>query len=453
MSLLTSSLMSSPSPVFFNTDTMFDLMTGKYQQSDDGEWYLNGGLRAHTNLIAGPQGHYKTVTSGSLVMRAKSIYADSDLIVNDTEESSIITDKDRFLRMAGDRTVPTTPENIIYLSGAEFTMDKFYKEILLEICKKKEENKKDLQVETPFIDERTGKRLKVWTPTFVLIDSLSNLGCEAYEELIAGGMNESKAQTGYMLEGNKKTLFTKTLLTMAVRYGLVIVMTAHYDEKIQVQMYSSSLKQTMYAKQNWTLKHCGSDAKFSVSNYATVQAAFLEDQNHEAMYKRTGSSLSKECAEVKVTLERSKGNSSGVTVPFVCSQIDGLLNPLSSYHYLRENNYFGLGGNKITQKVMGLPDVSVSRNTIRDIMAKDYRVCRALQLTAQYFFIKSSWFTANMPWDFDKNPYELMDKFMSDKNKNVVSDILESRGYWTYSPVDRPYMSLFKVLELIGAKK
>ena len=99
MSLLTSSLMSSPSPVFFNTDTMFDLMTGKYQQSDDGEWYLNGGLRAHTNLIAGPQGHYKTVTSGSLVMRAKSIYADSDLIVNDTEESSIITDKDRFLRI------------------------------------------------------------------------------------------------------------------------------------------------------------------------------------------------------------------------------------------------------------------------------------------------------------------------------------------------------------------
>ena len=46
------------------------------------------------------------------------------------------------------------------------------------------EHKKKLTIETPFVDGMTGERIKVWSPMFVLIDSLSMLKADIEEEML-----------------------------------------------------------------------------------------------------------------------------------------------------------------------------------------------------------------------------------------------------------------------------
>jgi hypothetical protein len=100
-----------------------------------------------------------------------------------------------------------------------------------------------------------------------------------------------------------------------------------------------------------------------------------------------------------------------------------------------------------------MPDLTISRNTIRELGESNYQLRRALELAAQYCYIKHNWNTSEYPVRFDIEPQKLFDTLNSDKNKNVISDILNSRGYWTYTKTEHPYMDLFKVLELSGASK
>ena len=150
-----------------------------------------------------------------------------------------------------------------------------------------------------------------------------------------------------------------------------------------------------------------------------------------------------------VTLERCKTACSGTTTPFVASQTKGFLNAVTNYHYLRLNNYFGLNGNKQKQQPFLMPDTTISRNTVRQIAGSSPQVRRALELAAQYCFIKNNWNTRDLHVDFSMDPNKVFDILNSDKKKTLVQDILNTRGYWTYGKCEIPYMSLIRMLELV----
>lgn len=434
----------------FNTGTLFDLPTGKYVQGVDGEWYLTGGLPMHITVFGGRNGHFKSTITNACAQRITAIYPDSDLIVEDTEDS-LTKDKERAYAMAEELAPKINKNNVQWLKGIDYDLDSFDK-WFKDYCIKKEANAKDLMVETPFFDEKTQKPLRVMIPTTMMMDSITELVTAVEEDMVNGektqGIGDPKNNTVAMVDGNKKTLWIRTMRRRCQKYGIIFVGTGHYDKILEMDPYSPTPKETIVGKQSWKLKRCGSNLKFLASIYAITNATLLVDSNKEPLYD-DGTSASKDIFQVDVTLERCKTACSGTTTPFVASQTKGFLNAVTNYHYLRLNNYFGLNGNKQKQQPFLMPDTTISRNTVRQIAGSSPQVRRALELAAQYCFIKNNWNTRDLHVDFSMEPAKVFDILNSDKKKTLVQDILNTRGYWTYGQCDVPYMSLIRMLELV----
>ena len=455
MSLLSEmKIVSDLSSVNFNTGTLFDLATGKYLLGSDGDWYLNGGLSSHINMFVGMSSQFKSTLMNSLVMRCMGVYNDPDVetVVKDSE-MALAKDKERAMKMAEELYDDTMIKRIAWLDDVYYNLnntDTFLK----EICAKRAANKKKYTVETPFIDQYTGERMRVWKPFFVVIDSLTMLKADIEEDMLDNesgkGLGDPKLNTVHMVDGNKKSVFISAMRRRCQQYGIVLVLTGHYDTQIQMDPYSSMPKDTLFSKGNYKVKGCGSGTKFLSSIYAKCQASLLQDSNKEALYAE-GPTQARDIYEVGLLLERCKTANAGEITPFVVSQSEGLLNVVTNYHYLRLHGYFGLNGNKQKQQCALLPDLTISRNTVRDLAKSNPQLRRALELTAQLCYVRTNWNVKDLPFDMDIEPAKLFDKLMSDKNKNLVSDILNTRGYWTYEKHPQPYMSLFKVLELAKA--
>jgi hypothetical protein len=464
MSLLSSlDLQESGDLMNFNTGSLFDLPSGRYVPGIDGNWYLNGGLASHVNAVVGPNGAFKSTTACSFVMRSASIYKSSDVLIHDTE-NSLDKDKSRAYHMAEELYSPEIESRTRWIKGIDYTLgrakDKKLEtydiyDVVKQICDLKETHRKDMIVETPFIDPKTNGPLKMWIPTYFFIDSLTELVTAIEEDALNGAnTNFSDTNTVAMADGNKKTLFIHAMRKMCQKYGIVFVVTGHYDKVVQMDMYNPTPKETTFALRDYKTKGCGSKLKFLSSLYARTQAALLLDSAKEPLYACNSGGGSRDVMEVGITLERCKTANAGEVTPFVETQSEGLLNAVTNYHYLRIHDYYALNGNKQKQQVFLLPDVTISRNTIRQIASADAKLRRALEIAAQYCYIRNNWNVKDYPVRFDIEPQALFDKLNSDKNKNVINDILTSRGYWTFKgESDIPYMDLFRVLELAGATK
>lgn len=439
---------SSEDTVGFNTGTLFDLATGKFELGIEGKWWLNGGLGAFVTGVVGTNGSYKTTWANSIIARSLGIYPGTEEVVDDTE-NTLDRDKERALAMAEEFDID--PKRVMWLKGVDYPLDELFK-IVMIICQRKQENKKKYMVKTPFIDPLTLQPLEVWQPTYLFVDSITELICSAEEELITGakgvGVGDKASNTVYMLDGNKKTMFIRTMRRLAQQHGIIFVGTGHYDKKIQMDMYSPNPKETQWGKADYATRGCGSKFKFLTGIYARVSAALLQDSNKEALYQ-DGATPANDINEVSVMVERCKANRSGCIVPFVVSQTKGLLNAVSNYHYLRINDYFGLNGNKQKQQPALMPDLTISRNTIREVTDSNAQVRRAIEVTAHLKFIQLNWITKNMPYDMSITPQALFDKLISDKNKNLVERVLNSRGYWTYADDGKEYLSVFDILDMI----
>lgn len=453
MSLLSDVVVADQVPtISFNTNSLFDLATGTYVPGVDGKWYLSGGLTQHINAFVGPNGAFKSTFACAMIMRSASIYYDADVLINDTE-NSLDKDKHRAIHMGEDLSRDDIADRVLWLSGATYTLDSMYK-LIHSICEKKSSSKKEYLVKSPFLDEKTGKALEIWKPTIIFIDSLSELTSDAEDEMLNGAKMKSlsDANTAMMLDGNKKTLFIRAMKTMCMRYGIVFVVTGHFDKIMQMDMYNPTPKDTTFSKQDWKTKGVGSKLKFNASLYVRTSTSPLLDSAKEPLYG-VGSGPVKDVMEIDIVIERSKTASAGNTLPFVATQSSGVLNAVTNYNYLRINDYDGLSGNKQRQQVGILPDVTISRNTVRSLTDSNYELRRALEIAAQYCYIRNNWMTGNFPVDFSKTANQFFDVLMSDKNKGAISDILNSRGYWTYCKNDRPYMDLFEIMAKAGLTK
>ena len=465
MSLLSElDLQESGDLMNFNTGSLFDLPSGRYVPGVDGKWYLNGGLSPHVNAIVGPNGAFKSTSACTFVMRAASIYKDSETLILDSE-NSLDKDKSRALHMAEELYDDSLEERVRWIKGIDYTIGKpknkdydasdIY-DVIKKICALKETHRKDMIRETPFYDPKTGEALKMWVPTFFFIDSLTELTTALEEETLNGqNTNFSDTNTVAMADGNKKTLFIHAMRKLCQKYGIVFVVTGHFDKVVQMDMYNPTPKETTFAPRDYKTKGCGSKLKFLSSIYARTQAVLLQDSSKEPLYA-CGTGPAKDVLEIDITLERCKTANAGEVTPFVATQSEGLLNAVTNYHYLRIHDYFALNGNKQKQQVFLLPDVTISRNTIRSIASGDAKLRRALEIAAQYCYIRNNWNTKDYPVRFDLDPNVLFDRLNSDKNKTVIDDILNTRGYWTFKGSEQdqlPYMDLFEILVMCGAKK
>jgi hypothetical protein len=435
----------------FNTNTLFDFMVGSSSKGIDGKWLINGGL---TNTIMGIQGRnntYKSTMGASLAMRTMGLYPEIEAVVVDTEDS-LSRDHSRISRFSGEYNVDVE-NRIKFVSGAHNDINTVYG-VIRHICDLKLKNKKELTIETPFIDDTTGKRMVSWIPTILFIDSISELYSKEEDDMLSdGGLDDKKNKTIYMVDGNKKTVFIRALRRYCEQYGILVIVTAHTgNNNANLDSYGPVSKQMQYMKQSDRIKNAGAKfEKLTIPLVQTMNPSILQDTEKKAMYKLNDITPDADINEIILSVQRCKGNIAGINIPFVVSQSNGLLNTVSNYHFLKSNNYYGLNGSKIKHQPSFLPSKTISRNSIRTDEAS-YEVRRALELSAQYCYLKQYWNTnAITEVDFSLSPIELYENI--NKSGSKWNDILNSRGHWAYNKDcthgDREYMSIFDVLSLI----
>ena len=434
---------------YVNTGTLFDLATGAFKPGVNDSWILNGGLSQCTG-ISGRASTYKSGLAGSLLARALNVYPDAEAIVYETEGT--IADSSRY-----DNFVPINQhvsDRIVFRNTTDYSLTDFYDDFV-KLVNDKISHKKDYYVESPFKDPKTNKPLKCWMPTFILIDSFSRAKSNKSDDQIANNnIDASSVNSYYLYDGNIKTRIMEDLPARASKAGIYVIMTAHVGDKMDLDPYRPSPKQLQYMKNNDVMKNVGSKFEFlTTCLIQTLKATSMQTNDKKCLYPLGNKSSDVEVNCVDTMMVRCKNNAGGYLVPFVLSQYQGLLDTVTNFQFLRDHKNYGMNvqGNNQKFNPYILHDTTITRTNIREI-SDDYKLRRALELTAQLCFIQNLWGTFFLP-DFINVPPEKFAEALSKSEKCSVDRVLNSTGTWTFGKQERERLTILDVLFLLNKEK
>lgn len=436
---------------YLNTGTMFDLVTGSFVPGMSGEMILNGGL-AYTNGVAGRPQLFKSTTALSLVINAMQYYPGSEHLIYDTESSLI---KQRIIQAAKPEHRVDLDSRIMLTDHTQYKAEAFF-ELIKETAAEKEKHRKDLTVETPFIDPKTGKPQLMMIPTFITIDSWSKMASAAVGDIYEKNeIGSSGTNMVYMKDGNVKTMMISQIPTLAVKHNIYFMTSVHIGDKIDMNPYAPSARELQHMKASDKIKNAGADFNFLMSNLLEIRKAQLLQNDKDCLYPDAYSNAV-DLNELTAIVVRCKNNASGAQFNPIISQQTGMLSNLTSYNYIKSHDYYGLSGNKQHHAPIFCPDEKLSRTTVRDKLQnnKNYEVCRAIEILTHLHYIRTNWSLRDIPVDFNVDLEKLAEALMKNSTY-AMSDILNSRSYWTYNKDEpRPYLSIFDILSLAsGAYK
>lgn len=432
---------------YINTGLIFDIALGSYERSFDRKWLLNGGI-APITAICGRAQTYKSTVTDSIIVQILLRHSLIECWKHDSEQQTFSLK--RFETMADGKLVA---HERIRLTNATSLSFPEVMESIHKLCMHKEKNKKDYIVESPFTDFE-GKRVHIWVPTLIDIDSFSCM--RTVQEALQSekvGVEDSSRNMDDMYDGKVKRKFMLDITRMASKYGLYFLMTAHVDDQHDIDPRKPSQKQLQFLRHGDRLKSVGSQFEFltNVLLQGTSPTPIL-DSNKGPEYP-SGSTSGVDVNELAVKVLRCKTNATGTQIPLVMSQHLGILGPLTNYHFLKNNEDFGFVKKGHNRYCMMTPDTLLHRNSVIDTLKDNYELCRALEILSQLKWISMYWNTKAQPVDIPETATEFVEKIHA-SNSIKIEDILNSRGHWSYSEKteDRPYLSLYDILELLQKK-
>ena len=100
------------------------------------------------------------------------------------------------------------------------------------------------------------------------------------------------------------------------------------------------------------------------------------------------------------------------------------------------------------------PEVRLHRKEIINVLETNAEVCRGLEILSQLKWILNYWNVDKMNTNIPETAEKFIEMIVAN-DTIAISDILNSRGYWTYDKDnDRPYMSIMDILDILnGVKK
>jgi hypothetical protein len=443
---------NAPIVPYINTDTHLDIATGVFVPGVNGEMILNGG-HAPTNGYMGKPKQYKSTLMLSTFIRSMACYTDIEMVVYDTEDS---LKQDRVAKLHGyhhnaaesEAIEKSILDRLVIMNKTQHDLESFH-EMIKELAANKIKHIKDYTVETPILDIKTGKPLRMIIPTVVAYDSWSMASVKAIDSILdKHNASDSETNTIFMRTGRAKAIIMQQLSHLSATAGIKWGLSAHVGSKVDMGgSYGPPAKEMQFMKQGESTKHAGGSFLFLISNLIETKASrVLLDSNKEAEYPyATGITGDAEMNQITSVLTSCKNSPAGSIMMPVCSQMQGLDSGLTYYDYLRSNGYYGLVGNKVTHRPAFLPDTVMSRTQAISKLA-DKNTLRAIQLLYQLCWIQNNWSLRHLPIPFDITPEALCDALH--KSTYAVSDILASRGYWTWEKNDTQYLSIFDVVAM-----
>ena len=440
---------ADPVKIYLPIGAGLDIATGTWVKGFHGESILLGGLGVLTGIVGRPNKFKSTVAEFMMWSAAGRIFyaTPTSVGIYDTEfnkqPSRIVANASSASVLMRDRDI--FYEGIVTLTDKTKVPGDVYFDRLKDYSNRKIENKKDLLVKTPFRSWDPEKPLEIILPTFALTDSISNFSTSDVDEISnKNSLGESGANMIHARQGLAKQRLMMEAPTVAGRSNHFMLFTAHVGEKLDLASnpYAPIPQKKMQHLPSTDKIKGVTDAFLTLlSNCWHIAACdLLVNKDKEAEYPRDSDDTFKGDTDLnRVVLQqlRGKNGQSGVRIPLIVSQTDGVLPTLSEFDYIKNSDRFGLGGNLQNYYVELLPDVKLSRTTVRSKIQSDEKLCRAINIVSEMCQMDHYQRQYSHLYCTPKQLYDDL------KAKGYDWDILlNTRGWWTVNDDDVPMKRL-----------
>lgn len=446
--------------VLINIGALLDIPTGTYYLGKHGESVLNGGLGMFTG-ITGPGNSFKSTLLHYMQLSALDKVLKTHQTYLSTYDSEVNIHKNRLQDFTQkfpdfkDRDIMTEgiwniTDKLIYFGNQWW---KEHREYLIELAK----TIKDHMATTPFIDKKTGQLFKMPVPSFTSIDSFTEFDTEEVNNIQKDNeLGDSGGNTIHMRMGLAKTRFLMDLPSICGRSNNYILMVAHLGQDMQIgaSPYAPQPpKKLPHLSSGQKLKGVTDKFFFLLSNLWQMFDArpLLNKTTTGPEYPRHPNDPQPNDMDlniVTVKLLRSKSGQSGVMIKLLVSQTEGVLASLSEFHYLKTEEHYGMSGNNVNYHLELLPDVNLTRTTIRTKIDLEPLLPRALNITAEMCQIFKSW--RHLDPELICSPKQLYEDIKSlGYDWNVL---LRTRGYWVLENDEYP-IPFLSTMDLLKMRK
>lgn len=442
-----------PKP-YINVGCLMDIPTGYLMEGNKKETFINGGLGPITAIVGAGNNFKSTILHYMLLSAASK--------VREATETTMVT-YDTEMNMSLDR-LESLASNFDNLKGNVITGEKPIwvitdkqvpgNDFALEVNNYTDAKVADKNSKTTFqsfTNPYDKKMLNLNIPTFIEIDSLSEFEAKSSMEILSKDLDSSETNMFAMKQGLFKSKFISTVPVMATESNTYFLFTAQLGEKSDMRsgpaMFTQPPKELQFLRQGEHIK--GVSPKFffltHVAMYAHTASLLVNQGTKLAEYPLEDESQKSDLNIVRLTQLRNKNGPSGYTVSIIVSQSEGVLPSLTEFHYIKENNRFGLDGSNIAYHLDLYPTVNLSRTTVRSKLNTDSKLRRAVNITAELHQLK---IFQTQYKDYFCTPKELYEDL---KKLGYDWDILlDTRGYWTINQYDNkiPFLSTIDLLKM-----
>lgn len=447
-----------------NIGALLDIPTGTYVVGRHGESILNGGLGMLTGVV-GIGNNFKSTILHCMMLTAMARItqvARTAMSTYDTEinihESHLEALADAHPEFEGRNLFATkewvVTDRTVYHGNKWFELFKEYTDNKVKALQK-------LSYDTPFVERDLKSPFRMITPTFGELDSLSDFQTEDVAKIQDDNeIGEAGGNTMHMRQGLAKQNLLMQLPAICGKSNHYLGITAQVGKGIEMAsgpMAPPPVKKLQYLKNGDKLKGVTDKFFFLMSNcWHAYNASPLYNSSSDKtpMYPRAGEKDNEEVGTDlnKVTLRqlRSKSGPTGITIELLVSQTHGILNGLTEFHFIKDNDRFGISGSLQHYSLDLYPDVKLSRTTVRGKIDEDPVLRRALNITAELLQMRQMW--THMDPELLCTAQELYDDL---KAKGYDWNVLlATRGWWTLDndkhPV--PFLSTMDLLRMRSPK-
>lgn len=439
-----------------NTGTVLDISAGNHVKGHKGQTILNGGYALFWCIAALPN-MFKSALAAALSAAVLRAFVKSQMHVHDTETTMVHERVERLTRLAMHIKLANikVPENLMSEGRMFFTSSVDYNgtevtNMLKEFAKQRE--KEETKIELEILDpSRDMKPYKYYTPVIEFWDSLSGLKAESATTMLEEGSVGTKDLNMLAMRVNSgKSQIVEQAPDLTAKHGIYLLTTAHVGQTYQLDPNKPNVKVLKHLKGDIKLKRVPENLSFQTGNcyVITKMEPMMTDKKPQYPYAQ-GDDDTQGIDLIQLTIinQRGKFGISGVPLPMVVSQKNGLLWDMSNFTYLKEHaGKFGIVG---TDKIYSLaltPDLKVQRTTIRQTFRQNYAMQNAARVLMEMHWMFTYW--TDFDFDLVCEPVQLYEDI---KKLGYDWDLLLNTRYW-FMPIedgkDIPFLSTMDLLNI-----
>jgi hypothetical protein len=452
-----------------NVGSLIDQPNGRYYIGERGESILNGGLAFFTG-VAGKGNTFKSTMMHYFMLVVLNRYSSAVANVYDTEMSLT---NERLYQLAQHMDyingVDLEKEDRLLITDSTAMMGDDWFEALKAFAdeRQKKENVKQFVRTTPFINRENGKLFTMLSPVLGEIDSLSmfvtKTTADVFDKVEIGN---SATNMSAMSDARVKSQMLQQLPTFTAANSFFVMASAHVGKQHVLDKYAPPNKQLQGLKGDNAFKNVPEKFSFLTNNLFFVHSAEIlmtADKSGCEFPKDKDDKLKGDTDLQLLTVQnlRAKNGPTGMPFQLIVSQSEGVLMSLSEFHLIKSLDRYGLQGNLQNYALVLLPDVALSRTTVRGKLDANPKLRRAMEITAELAMMYHIGYRDENTVEKASDMDEELDRDLACTAEELYADLkakgydwdelLATRGYWVFKEDEKdlpPFLSTMDLLRM-----